>query len=440
MGKQRALILGGGISGLAAAWYLSRKAPSLDVILLETTDRLGGWMHTDHTTGFHFEKGPRTLRCDRSPCTLEMAKDLGLDLVWSNAKDRYLYLHGKLQHFPTSPWEFLFSPLTKGWIFALLTEWKREVKRGDESIWDFTRRRFGLAIAEKVFDPLVVGIFGGDAREISVEACFPKLKAWEEEYGSITKGLWKRKKGGGSKEIFSFRAGMEELVHALSREVSASIRLKQDVQQIGFSDGGVEVRTQDQHYVADYLFCALPADVAARLLKPHVPEASRILEEIPLKGIAVVNAGYHAQVLPVRGFGYLTPTYMDEEILGVIFDSSVFREHNQREEETRLTINLKYRGWTEEEYLRIAREGLMRQLRIERAPDVIVFKDSPRAIPQYLVGHMAKMKAAEAALRERLPRCAFLGNYWQGISVEHCVALAKQKVNAFVEQEDGGHR
>jgi oxygen-dependent protoporphyrinogen oxidase len=191
--KKRIIILGAGISGLSAAWYLSRTAQAPDVVILEKSPRAGGWMHTDHTTGFHFEKGPRTFKVDRCSATMRLVSELGLTdkLLWSEARPhhRYLWLEEELHRFPTNPISFLLSPLTKGFMRALLTEWRQPVKYGDETVWEFVLRRFNYDVARLFFDPMVVGIFGGDIRKISVRACFPKLKSWEEELGSVTRGF-----------------------------------------------------------------------------------------------------------------------------------------------------------------------------------------------------------------------------------------------------------
>src|SRR3989338_5649711 len=158
----RIAILGAGISGLATAWY-AQKTPC-DLQLFEQSNRAGGWLHTDHTTGFHFEKGPRTFKADKSPMLLELAAEMGLqeELIWSDLKPhhRYLWHEGGLYRFPTNPLAFFLSPLTRGFITALLMEWKQPVKCSDETVWEFVLRRFNYDVARQFFDPMVVGIFG----------------------------------------------------------------------------------------------------------------------------------------------------------------------------------------------------------------------------------------------------------------------------------------
>ena len=246
MQKKRVIILGAGISGLSTAWYLSRTGLPLEITILEKSSRAGGWMHTDHTTGFHFEKGPRTFKVDKSPSTMRLVAELGLqkELIWSEAKPhhRYLWHEGELHRFPTNPISFLFSPITKGLVRALLTEWKKPTKLGDETVWEFVLRRFNYDVARLFFDPLVVGIFGGDVRKISVRACFPKLKSWEEKYGSVTKGFFAQRKEKTGKSpfskdvegvplsaIFSFRLGVEQLPQTIVNQIPATICFNREV-------------------------------------------------------------------------------------------------------------------------------------------------------------------------------------------------------------------
>jgi oxygen-dependent protoporphyrinogen oxidase len=443
--RKRVIILGAGISGLATAWYLNKTQIPLDVVILEKSARAGGWLHTDHTTGFHFEKGPRTFKVDRAPSTLRLIAELGLkeEVIWSEAKPhhRYLWHEGELQRFPTNPLSFLLSPLTKGFVRALLTEWKQPVKNGDETVWEFVLRRFNYDVARLFFDPMVVGIFGGDIRKISVRACFPKLKRWEEQYGSVSKGFFERRKekkrepkfssdveGVPLSAMFSFRGGVEQLPHAIVGQIPAAIHYHQETTDISFDGDRILVQTDKEQFSADFLFCALPVKETGCLFEKHVPEISKEFSKVPSEGIAVVNFGYDANVLPVQGFGYLTPTYAHEDILGVVFDSSVFTEHNRRDQETRLTIKLEDKGTSEEKCIEAALKGIRSHLGISRLPTAISFKRATRAIPQYGVGHLEKMAELKTRFRQTLPNCQLVGNYLQGVSVDQCIERAKEAV------------
>lgn len=445
MQKKKVIILGAGISGLSTAWYLGRTGLPLEVTILEKSSRAGGRLHTDHTSGFHFEKGPRTFKVEKAPSTMRLISELGLqdEVIWSEAKPhhRYLWYDGELHRFPTNPISFLLSPITKGFIRALLTEWKRPIKMGDETVWEFVVRRFNYDVARLFFDPMVVGIFGGDIRKISIRACFPNLKMWEEKYGSVTKGFFERMKerkeqSPYSKDveqiplsaIFSFRCGVEQLPQAIVNQIPATICYHQEAKQVSFENDRVTVKTDNEEFSADFLFCALPVTEAGHLFESHVPEISKELLKIHSEGVAIVNFGYDAKVLPVQGFGYLTPTYAHEDILGVVFDSSVFSEHNRRQQETRLTIKLQETGRNEEKHIDMALKGIRRHLGISQIPKAISFKSAPRAIPQYGVGHLEKMAELKNQFCNKLPRCQLVGNYLEGVSVDLCISRAKKAV------------
>lgn len=449
MQKKQIIILGAGISGLSTAWYLSRTGLPLEITILEKSSRAGGWLHTDHTTGYHFEKGPRTFKVNKTPSILHLAAELGLqkEVIWSESKPhhRYLWHEGELHRFPTNPLSFLLSPITKGFARALISEWKRPIKLGDETVWEFVLRRFNYDVARLFFDPLVVGIFGGDIRKISVRACFPKLKHWEEKCGSVTKGFFaqrKEQKGQSSfsteiegiplSAMFSFRCGIEQLPQTIVDHIPATICYNQEAQEIAFEKERVNVKTENGQFQADDLFCALPLTETGHLFKNHFPEFSKELLKIPSEGVAVVNFGYDTHVLPVQGFGYLTPTYAYEDILGVVFDSSVFLEHNRRPQETRLTIKLSDTGCSEEKSIEMALRGIRRHLGISQMPKEISFKRATRAIPQYGVGHLEKMAELSNQFCKKLPRCQLVGNYLEGVSVNHCIARAKKAVEEWL--------
>jgi oxygen-dependent protoporphyrinogen oxidase len=292
------------------------------------------------------------------------------------------------------------------------------------------------------FDPMVVGIFGGDIRTISVRACFPEFKRLEEQYGSVTKGMFakRKEKKGQSKysadvpnvplsAVFSFRSGMEELTQSLVNQIPATIRYNCEAKEVAFAGDGVSVKTGAEEFTADYLFCALPVKETERLFEKHVPDLSKELSKVHSEGMTVINFGYDAEVLPVQGFGYLIPTHAREDLLGVIFDSSALASHNKTSCETRLTIMLPENGRPEEVLVDTAIKGIRRHLGINRMPTAVSFKRASRAIPQYGVGHLEKMEEVLANFRKKLPRCQLVGNYIKGTSVNFCIDRAKEAVD-----------
>ena len=192
---KKIIILGGGISGLSLLWSLKKKhGKQADVILLEKTSRVGGWIRTVKKEGFLFEKGPRSCRTQgHGRATLRLIEELGLQKqviqADASAHHRYLYFQQHLQKIPSSFLSFLFSPLTRKIIPHLLKEWLvPKAREEDETVHDFFSRRISREAAETFVNSLTLGIYACDSRKLSIKSCFPSIYAWEQQYGSLLKG------------------------------------------------------------------------------------------------------------------------------------------------------------------------------------------------------------------------------------------------------------
>lgn len=432
MKKKRVVILGGGISGLTAAYVLKDKC---DVILLEKSSSCGGAMRAVEKEGFFFECGPRTFRTKSSPHLLAMTEKLGLQgqLIASSplAKKRYIFSQKALHELPSSPLGFFTSPLCKGLRKDVLFEWRRPVYEHEESIFDFASRRFGEVAANRFFDPFSLGIFGCDARRISIQSALPHLKEWERTYGSVTAGLLralfrKRKSSSWIKApLFSFRQGTPMLVQALQKPMEGVIRMEEETLSLHKHEK-IVVKTSKGQYVADAVISALPPQSLGRLIHDLAPDAAVHLQAIPMTTLTVVHLGYRGDVLSRQGFGYLVPTTEQETVMGVIFDSAIFPEHN-RGVQTRLTVML--RG-NQENAIAIACEALERHLGLSKAPDVTHVEK--QSLPIMELGHAEKIMAIQHELSRLLPQLHLIGNYLGNPSVEQCLARAMMSREADV--------
>ncbi len=418
--KTRVIILGGGISGLSLAWMLSQKS-SCEVLLLEKEKRAGGHMGIVESKEFFFERGPRIFQTGRSAALLELVKELGLadEIIQADreARGRYILHKGKLCKFPSSPFAALFSPLTRPLLLALLTEWTKAALSQEESVWDFAVRRFNRKTAERIFDPLVVGIYAGDMKRLSMNACFPQIKKWEAEHGSLTRGFFSAERGEHS--LFSLRGGTEMLIHTLQKKIRGKILHGQNVQALRASTRGVTVVTTEGQWHADHLVSALPPHELCKLLG--------LQADLPTKDIAIVNLGYRSQVLARKGFGYLVPAHANEDVFGVIFDSNLFPEQNRTPNETRLTVMLALEGSEEERALSAVR----RHLQIDTVPDFIALTKVAKALPQFELGHAARIQELQAAATAFSPRLHLVGNYLTGSSVNDAIATSRQVASQF---------
>lgn len=430
--KKRIIILGAGISGLSCAWYLSKLSVNCEFIVLEKELRPGGQLQTENISGYLFEKGPRTFKTSRSFDLLDLTCQLELQdqLIPSDeASDkRYLWRDEKLQKFPRSLLSFSM-------ITSFLKEWFMRGKRDgeEETIYSFATRRFNNKIAERLFDPLTIGVYAGDIHTLSMNSSFPYFKMLEEQYGSITKGLLKerfRQKGMMKKlpissSLFSFKGGTQTLVDTLQSHLKDNVRFGEEVTALHFKEEHVEVATSSGILEADLLISTLPPSVMGGLFNPVNKEIADLLHSIKMQGLVTANLGFSSDVLPIKGFGYLVPSTEKGDIYGAIFDSKVFPQHNQNVNETRITVMMKDTGSSEEENIQTALSELKKHLKISALPEFSRAHSIKNAIPQFEIGHHKKIHLLKEKIEEEYPACRLQGNYLTGASVNECIANSK---------------
>lgn len=442
------VILGAGISGLATAWYLKKSlGRHVRVTLLEKNQRVGGWIQTTQTKGFLFEQGARSCRSQANGCeTLALVEALGLQdqllLPHQNARNRYIYDGERLRRMPRKLWEIPFNPLTKGWIKALWQDW-RMPKGGsdDESIHTFFSRRLGLSWAENLIDPIVMGIYAGDCRSLSLKSCFPLFDRWVQQHGSLLRGAWNDRSSVAVQSpfvksmrrfpLFSFKEGMETLPRALGEQLKESLLLGQYVSNLDFKGEWIEVGLeQGKKIKADYLISTLPTSALSLLIKDSPLLANR-LQELKYTTVVIVNMGFDSSVLPLEGFGYLIPSKYNSPVLGCVWDSSIFPQQNEEINQTRLTLMMggshhpEVEEMSEEEIIEYALHHLHQHLDIRVGPQVIQIKKAQQAIPQYHVGYDAWKRAFQAEFSLFSPRLILSGNAWTGVSINDCIGAAR---------------
>ncbi len=417
MKKKRAVVIGAGISGLSAAHALMK---THDVVVVERATRAGGWLETTCEEGFLFETGPRTFRMRSSSHLLALVAELGLQdqLITADpqAEKRYLLFQGRLEEIPAHPFKALVSPLLRGMWWNLLTEWKKPIFEGEETLYQFAERRFGGKAAERFFDALSLGVYAADSRSLSIDAAFPQLKKMERDHGSITKALFHGKKKKGGPSLFSFRKGTQTLIDALTSRLEDRLYLNQEALTLWKENDLFVVRTRQGSFHADVVVIALPSHEAGRLLQRVAPLAAKSLQEIELTSLSMVQLGYKGNVLQKRGFGYLVPRIEALPIYGVVFDSSIFPSQNVGEQ-TRLTVMLPLIKKAKETALSM----VQRHLGIEVNPTLLRESTFQQAIPLPKQGHVKTIMAIQAQLP---PNLFLAGNYLHGVSVNDCIASA----------------
>ncbi len=418
MEKKRIVILGAGISGLATAYFLS-KYPQYEITIIDKKSKPGGWIDTDTSSGFLFENGPRTFRTSFCPHILQLAEELGLkeECIYSDerAKGKYLWIDGKLRSMPI---------VTLGFIKGFINEWRIPPKYEDETMWEFACRRFNAEVAQLLFDPWAIGIHAGDVHQLSARACLKNFKEWEDKYGNLTKGYFKSSK---KREpfLFTFKSGMQSLIEALVKNLSAEICLDEEVKNLEFHSDNVKIETTKKRNEADNLVAAMPVHVFGKWLAPE-------LLSIRSNGTTVVNLAYRKDVLKKKGFGYLVSSKEKDEVLGVVFNSNIFPQQSMHKEETRLTVKLRRSNLLEQEAISISLTALKKHLNIDRSPDFASVVRVENAFPQFEVGHLDRMVAFEERMEREYPRLRVAGNFLYGVGVNDCIARARSVSTSFL--------
>lgn len=444
-------ILGAGLAGVATAFFLRQYGgKDLSITCIEKSGRPGGWVHTDTADGFLFEQGPRSCRSGAAgQSVLELVRALGLEDEWlpsrKQAQNRYLYYRGKLQAVPNRLHQALFSPLCRGWAKALWRDWNAApAHTADETIESFFTRHLGASWSNRLIDPLVSGIYAGDPARLSIQSCFPNLYQSEKKWGSLLKGtLASTKKPLACSSdpwieqalktpIFSFVKGMERLIHKTVETGSFELLLNTPLATIQSDNAGVSLLLENGKTLeADLLVSALPARSLAPLLPSHSSEISSLLRSIPYATVLVVNVGYRKKVLEQQGFGYLVPYSEGERILGCTWDSCIFPEQNEPDEQ-RLTMMLggTRSPWAEtldfSEAEKIALDALERHLHITAAPAIVQTNRAFQAIAQYEVGHLDKVNLIKTSIASIFPRLLLTGSSFEGVSLNEVVFHAKK--------------
>ncbi|XP_055083961.1 LOW QUALITY PROTEIN: protoporphyrinogen oxidase [Periophthalmus magnuspinnatus] len=469
-------VLGGGIGGLAAAYYLSR-CTRAKVLVLEGSSRFGGWLWScRRSDGAVFELGPRGVRpvgaVGRN--TLNLVEELGLEpeilpVTYSHvaSQNRFLFVRGQLWKMPGGLGGLLRTtpPFSRPLLPWLLREvFVARGKAEDESLHSFVSRRFSSELADIAVDSLCRGVFAGDCRKLSVRACFPRLHRAERSRGSVLLGMLF---GSGSKRDvspgplaqraqrerwaqWSLRRGVEALpealVHHLEQSSTVELHTQAPARGLERTHSGWTIHTEGGELSADHVVSALPAKALGELLPSSCGPLVSLLQQLPYATVAVVNLEYLGSVLPVQGFGHLLPSSEDPGLLGVVYDSVFFPQHNSPDREsTRLTVMMGG-AWFQEVFgdpdqvspdllLSRAESAVSRHLGIRQSPvwsNVALHRD---CIPQYLLGHAQRVEQMRGFISDaRLP-LSLVGSSYDGVSVNDVIFSGRIAVEKLLEAQ-----
>jgi oxygen-dependent protoporphyrinogen oxidase len=437
-------VLGGGITGLTAAWQLRRAG--LAAVVFEKSSRVGGAIGTMRVDGWLHELGPNSLL----EGTSEVARfiddaGLGSRRIYASpeANRRYIVRGGRPVAMPGSPVSFLTTSLFSFRAkLSLLGEpfRRRAPSDAEESVADFVTRRLGSEFLDYAVNPFVGGVYAGDPRRLSVRHGYPKLHALEQEHGSLIRGsLARRNTSGGPKgRMFSFPEGMEELPRALAHPLGDALRLNTTIKTIRPHGHAWEIVSESGGGARPELFagviCALPADALAALNFEQIAQPQRLggLSGIEHPPVASVFMGFRREQIahPLDGFGMLMPEVERGQILGTLFSSTLFPG---RAPSGHVALTSFVGGTRQPELARLndsalhdlVRGELNRLLGVRSDPAFIHVKRWPRAIPQYALDY-GRHKEAILGFEASAPGVFIGGNARDGISLANCIESGRR--------------
>ena len=459
--RRHIAIVGGGITGLATAYFLRERARSsgrpLEVSLIEGERRLGGKVLTEHVRGFIIEGGPDSFLTQK-PWALQLCELLGLaDQLTGPQPHRktFVLLGGRLRRLPegvmglvpTRLGSLLRSELFSTWgklrmAMEPLVPPRRDDR--DESLGEFVRRRLGRQALERLAEPLLAGIYAADADRLSLLATFPRLRELERRHGSLTAGVMaqRRRRSKDAKEakplFMTLRPGLSALVEALMARlhdvrVITGQRITQLERRSRNMKSSYSLRLADgQLLEADAVVLTTPAHVAAELLEPLSPEAAELLAGIPAVSTAVVTLAFRRSQVehPLDGTGFVVPPIEGRALTGCTWSSSkwpgvapegfallrCFFGRAGQEDALKLS---------DEDLVHLAYEELRGLLGLRGEPLLVRVHRWPRAMPQYLVGHLDRLARIEEVLSEH-PGLILAGAAYRGIGLPDCIRQAQE--------------
>jgi oxygen-dependent protoporphyrinogen oxidase len=453
-GVRRVAIIGGGISGLAAAHRVHELDPSAEVTLFEAGDRVGGVLQTERRDGWLIEHSA-DMFTTREPWAVDLCRRLGIadELIETDARYRRAFVvrRGKLLPVPAgftlmSPamiWPIIttpiLSPLGK---LRLAREYFVPCRRDDcdESLESFAMRRFGREAFERLIQPLIGGIYTADPAKLSMAATLPQFVELERQWGSVARGM---RRSGRDKELgtgarygqfVAPRDGMQRLVEAIAGKLpTGCVRLHSPVERIQYANGWqVSVRGASSSQVFDDLILAAPGAVSSRLLVNVDSELASLIGRISHAGCCVAIIGARRSQIrhPLDGFGFVVPANEKRRIIACSMASVKFPG---RAPEGKVLLRVfvggalqpELNGLPDGELRRIVIDELAELIGLAGEPEFCNIARWPGMMPQYHVGHVELINNIEERAAA-IPHFALAGNAYRGVGIPFCIRSGEQ--------------
>ena len=470
----RVVVIGGGLTGLTAAHRLSTRASargrSVEVVLLEAKDRLGGSIWTDRRDGFLLEGGADSFITNK-PWAVDLCRELGLSgsLIGTDEARRRSFVVRNGQLMPVPEGFVMMAPSRLGPILTTpILSWRgklrilldlivpRKTDDADESLASFVKRRLGREALDRLVQPLVGGIYTADPNDLSLKATLPQFAAMEREHGGLIRAGMRMRKSdreasGARYGLFASLAdGMETLPRALASALPpGSIRLNTPVRRITRPDplGSWWIEPLDSPPIeASAVILASEAHASARLVDGFDPDLALHLRSIPYASSIVASVAYPRNAIahPLDGFGAVVPILEGRSILAVSFTSIKFPS---RAPSDSVLLRVFVGGATQPELFDLPDDAIEALIRKELgeligasgAPTFIQIARHARGMPQYTLGHLDRV-AAIRELQRNHPGLGLAGNAFDGVGIPDCVRSGQSAADAILSSLDEASR
>ena len=455
MDKKRVIIVGGGIAGLSAAYYLQKEGLPIEVKLIEASDRLGGVIQTVKKDGFVIEKGPDSIVATKKS-GLELIEDVGLkdQVVYNSIGKSYILANGKLHSMPEGAYMGIPSRITPFAVSGLFS-WKGKIraaadfilpkgkKQTDQSLGGFFRRRLGDEIVENLIEPLLSGIYSGDIDELSLMALFPNFYQMEQTHRSLVLGLKRTipkrpKKQPAKKGMFlSLKGGLESMVVALEQQLSEETVCKNiAVEKIIVQKSGYLLQLSNgKMEMADSVVIATDHFHAQQILRDY--SFMDGYKEMTANSVANVAMAFPKSVVKqdIDGSGFIVSRNSDYRITActwthkkwpgstpegkVLFRCFLGKPNDQG------IVDL-----TDEEIVKLALRDLNKTMNITAKPEFYVISRWKKAMPQYSIGHLERIARVKQALASELPGIFLAGGSFEGVGIPDCINQGRNAVSS----------
>ena len=435
--KVNTVIIGGGISGLSTANFLSKKTS--DFLILEASDIVGGTINSSKVDGYILENGPNTV-LDNNKAIQELLSDLNIteELIYPNLKkisNRYILLNDRLEKIPLTIFEFLLTPIlgiySKIKIFSEILV-PRHIN--DTDVESFIKRRFGKEFHDNLIVPFLTGIYADTTSKMSTKNTLKKMWELEQKHGSIIVGLIKEKNKNSKAKIFTIDGGLSKITELLSKKFINQLMLNTKVSSIVKLNESYKITLNE----GEDIFCnKIISTIPSYSLKDIVfdDKLKNVLSKVNYNPIDVFHFGFDRDALDIKidGFGLLTKPQDKKSFLGVLFSSNIF-EHVSINKKFLITVLAG--GDRQKDLCKKSPKFLERQILNEILP-LLRLKSEPefknhfrwsKGIPSYSMS-VTKLQKDIKIFEESNKSFYIIGNFHLGVSVSDCVKNSKELID-----------